>query len=556
MPDSQETESGAYHNCGSFRFSMIIGGKALSLRVGECAVSSLGNSIEIQLTGAKSVKLEISKKRPGFDEALVRLSNLPPPLGKLVVEFTCARQKWAHLSELSEWMRAREEEAKRLEEEERQEAETLGLQLQSVLASPELCQQYQYLVKQAKILTSSEFLEQHSAEISLLKPLPEVPVVDLAPLRIVAAAHRSDRGVGAEDRAAIFKELPALGQLHSATVPSMMTDSQFWERCLKSRYFQVAAGKEVPPSHPEDRLFDALQGAEASSTPAKTILSHVEADLTGEFVPDRPLKKSRTGATLISRLNERSAGVAGTGLERSNQQESGTAVNLWQAVEKRRSELQSVTKTFEEDLSLATSAAPRPAQLQLKPGAGALSAMSNLPQKRERTDVTAQGSQVSVPQPAKQDGLISEAGTRWVLKHSTDELLMAERLLPPPGAGSGDAQAAPEPVVRAVTLLRHFWSSRAADKEIRAKFAEEAKNLLTVLGGISGGSGKHKAAMARSVVPPLRQALEFHARTTTAALVKRHTIASIGLLPQSTHDLCGNWQAFGSVCSGGTGLAS
>jgi len=85
-----------------------------------------GSPLEIQLTGARSVKLEISKKRPGFDEALVRLSNLPTPPGKLVIEFTCPDNKWAHLSELSEWMRAREEEAKRLEDEQRQEAETLG----------------------------------------------------------------------------------------------------------------------------------------------------------------------------------------------------------------------------------------------------------------------------------------------------------------------------------------------------------------------------------------------------------------------------------------------
>ena len=475
--------------------------------------------MEIQLAGARSVKLEISKKRPGFDEALVRLSNLPTPPGKFVVEFMCPHNKWTHLGELSEWMKAREDEARRLEEEQRQEAEMLGEQLRSVLASPGLSQQYQYLVKQTGILTSSEFLEQHAQEISLLKPLPEAPVVDLAPLRIVAAAHRSARGMSAEDCSAIFKELPALSQLHSATVPSMMTEAQFWERCLKSRYFLLAAGKEVPASHPEDRLFDGLHSPEQSAKPAESILSHLEADLTGEFEPDRPLKKPRTGATLISRLNERSAGatVMRPQSEASEGREAKEGDQLRKAVERRRSELQSATKTFQEDLGMATSVdqLTQPARLQLKPGAGALS-VSSL-KRSERADVTAQATQATLPSSSQKAPVISEAGTRWVLKSSTDELLAAERLLPPPGGNVDPQVVAPEPVVRAVTLLRHFWSSRATEKSIRTKLAGEAHNLLRALTDIGKGSSRHKAAMARSVLAPLRQALEFQAKLSGPA---------------------------------------
>ncbi|CAE7235315.1 Tfb1, partial [Symbiodinium natans] len=490
-----------------------------------------GNSLEIQLAGARSIKLEISKKRPGFDEALVRLSNLPSPPGKLVVEFTCPQNKWAHLSELSEWMRAREQEAKRLEEEQRQEAETLGEQLRSVLSSPELSQQYQYLVKQTGILTSSEFLEQHAHEISLLKPLPEAPAVDLAPLRVVAAAHRSDHVVSPEDRSAIFKELPELGQLHSATVPSMMTEAQFWERCLRSRFFMTAAGKEVPASHPEDRLFDSLSTSKPPTEPRepreptfRAILSHLEVDLTGDFEADRPSKKSRTGA-LISRLNERSAGATAampTAPEGGARPPGGVApvgTGLHEAVEKRRFELRNATKELQEDLGMASADTSsetfsRPAQLQLKPGAGAL---STVPEKRG-SDATAKVSHTSLATPPtwtfEKGPSVSEAGTRWVLKTSTDELLAAERLLPLSGSG-GDAHThtvAPEPVVRAVTLLRHFWSSRVAEKDMRAKLAGEAANLLGALVDISKGGGRNKAAMARSIIPALRQALDLHAQ--------------------------------------------
>ena len=489
------------------------------------SLSDRGNPLEIQLTGARSVKLEISKKRPGFDEALVRLSNLPTPPGKLVIEFTCPENKWAHLSELSEWMRAREEEAKRLEDEQRQEAETLGEQLRSVWASPDLHQQYQYLVKQAGILSSSEFLKQHAQEISLLKPLPEAPVVDLAPLRVVAAAHKSDRTVSQEDRSAIFKELPALCQLHSATVPSMMTEAEFWERCLKSRYYLFAAGKDVPASHPEDRLFDSLTTPETSqpSPSFQTMLSHLEADLTGEFEADKPAKKRRTTATLISRLNERSAGATASleGGPRSGPEgrDSVDSRDLRQAVEKRRSELRQVTKTFQEDLGATAAAAPQAPRLQLKAGAGALSAMSSLPEK-DRVDVTAQDSQATpTTWKSKCNAICSEAGTRWVLKHSTDELLAAERLLP--GSSSGDTHVVtPEPVTRAVTLLRHFWSSRVTEKSMRAKLAREARNVLNMLTEIGTGAavaGRNKAAMARSVMPALQAALDLHASTVGAA---------------------------------------
>ncbi|CAE7652395.1 Tfb1 [Symbiodinium sp. CCMP2456] len=498
-------------------------GRLHSRKLDTDSLSDRGNPLEIQLTGARSVKLEISKKRPGFDEALVRLSNLPTPPGKLVIEFTCPENKWAHLSELSEWMRAREEEAKRLEDEQRQEAETLGEQLRSVWASPDLRQQYQYLVKQAGILTSSEFLKQHAQEISLLKPLPEAPVVDLAPLRVVAAAHKSDRTVSQEDRVAIFKELPALCQLHSATVPSMMTEAEFWERCLKSRYYLLAAGKDVPASHPEDRLFDSLTSPETSQPvpSVQTMLSHLEADLTGEFEADKPSKKRRTTATLISRLNERSAGAtAMEGGPRSGPESGDVDRDLRQAVEKRRSELRQVTKTFQEDLA-ATAAAPQPPRLQLKAGAGALSAMSSLPEK-DRVDVTAQDSEASkatpTTWPSKCSARCSEAGTRWVLKHSTDELLAAERLLP---GSSGDTHVVtPEPVTRAVTLLRHFWSSRVTEKGMRAKLAGEAHNvlnMLTEIGTGAGVAGRHKAAMARSVIPALQAALDLHASTSGAA---------------------------------------
>ena len=64
-----------------------------------------GATVDLELNG--KMTFEITKKRPNFDSALVRLSNHPalaPLGGRLVLEFT-APEKWLHLQRFAEQMR-------------------------------------------------------------------------------------------------------------------------------------------------------------------------------------------------------------------------------------------------------------------------------------------------------------------------------------------------------------------------------------------------------------------------------------------------------------------
>ena len=179
--------------------------------------------LEVELSTSKAT-VEIAKKRPERDQALARLSNLPESLGgRLVIEFM-TEQKWTHLQQFAEKMKGREDEAAAVKSQQMKEAEEEGLQMRSLLASTDLNEQYQYLVNAAGVMTSEQFLEAHSKEIAQNTPLPEALSVDLAPLRVVAAAQRSQESgkaarVGEQDQAAIFKELPALRSLFEATAP-------------------------------------------------------------------------------------------------------------------------------------------------------------------------------------------------------------------------------------------------------------------------------------------------------------------------------------------------
>ena len=67
-------------------------------------IANAGEETAIHLDG--DIKFELTKKKPGFDHALVRLSG-PALSGKLVMEFT-DEQKWSQLREFSEFMQARE----------------------------------------------------------------------------------------------------------------------------------------------------------------------------------------------------------------------------------------------------------------------------------------------------------------------------------------------------------------------------------------------------------------------------------------------------------------
>lgn len=67
-------------------------------------LANAGEETAIHLDGG--IEFELTKKKPGFDRALVRLSG-PALSGKPVMEFT-DEQKWSQLREFSELMHARE----------------------------------------------------------------------------------------------------------------------------------------------------------------------------------------------------------------------------------------------------------------------------------------------------------------------------------------------------------------------------------------------------------------------------------------------------------------
>ena len=67
-------------------------------------LANAGEETAIHLDGG--IEFELTKKKPGFDRALVRLSG-PALSGKPVMEFT-DEQKWSQLREFSEFMHARE----------------------------------------------------------------------------------------------------------------------------------------------------------------------------------------------------------------------------------------------------------------------------------------------------------------------------------------------------------------------------------------------------------------------------------------------------------------
>lgn len=356
-------------------------------------------------------------------------------------------------------MKAREEQAQLLGLQEQKEAAELGMQMKSVLGSQELSQQYQYLVKNTQVMSMEQFLEAHAKEIAQSTPLPEAPSMDLAPLRVVAAAHRSQefgaaRSISEQDQAAIFKELPALSSLFSATVPSMMTEAQFWERCLKSRYFLNAAGNEVPLSHPEDRLFDSLPPPEAPTQPAlEALASHPEADLTGEFQRDKAMEAKKANDNLIRRLNDRSAGIlaAAKQAEKTSSdavEDAGVAGRVLESLQQRRTQLKNAAETFREDLAASEPVkVPKTARLQLKPEAGRMPVLNSFPQKRPAdTPVLTPHKALKAWRTTGSGCQISEPGTRWVLKSATEELLKAERL----AAKMDHAEVtAPEPVQQA-----------------------------------------------------------------------------------------------------------
>jgi len=179
---------------------------------------------------------------------------------------TSPNERWVHQKEVSECIKIREEEQKRFDEVQERDAQIAGFQMHVVLGCPELSEQYRYLVQQAEVMTLTEFLEAYAQDITMRMPLPTAAPVDLTTLSVGLA--RQQRGSGKvenapqlseEEAQSVFREFPALAKLYHTQVPSPLSPAQFWKRCLSSRYYLEALGKEVSQGHPFDTMFDTLE---------------------------------------------------------------------------------------------------------------------------------------------------------------------------------------------------------------------------------------------------------------------------------------------------------
>jgi len=62
-----------------------------------------------------------------------------------------------------------------------------------------------------------------------------------------------------EEAQSVFREFPAVEELYQTQVPSPLSPAQFWKRCLSSRYYLEAMGKDIGQGQPFDSMFDTLE---------------------------------------------------------------------------------------------------------------------------------------------------------------------------------------------------------------------------------------------------------------------------------------------------------
>lgn len=509
-------------------------------------------------------------------KAVIKLTQISGET--IFVELTSGEERWAHQGTLVKWMSAREEEMQVLEEATKKEAELLGSRMQAVMGCRELREEFSYLVKQKQALSHSEFFKAHAQEISMLMPLPKAHLVDLAALRPAEAAAKGTRPVGArgalpaEESKRIFAELPELEKLYGVSVPSLMNAAQFWERCLASRYYLELTGHQVPPGHPADPVFDALNRSVGTSANADQPTAHLqtaaegaldpEADLTGEPIREQDRPSGRPGQRrggLLEQLNERSAAALAAllsgsgGAKASNSVPAaaagaaaapaegaageGAAEDLARRVERRREALKRAANALRDELDGGVQPRDKAARLQLQPGAGPLrapppeaAAARELGAVRSAAGGLATGSATDAMRELltawgseRSDRHLAEpsvAGAKWLVLEATNEMLQADRFVQ--SAAPGAAELEPprdvaEVMAHAQALLRHFWGSRWGEADLRGRLARELRGLLASLerweaerqAGRSSDNPPARRA-ARSFAAPIRRALRVY----------------------------------------------
>lgn len=316
-------------------------------------------------------------------------------------------------------------------------------------------------------------------------------VVELLVTHVIIAAE--------EEAKLIFAELPELERLYASVVPSMMNVKQFWDRAARSRYFLEAAGKEVPANRSVDNLFDLLPPPAPRVLPppvaAVAATADIGADLTGELQKDEPPSKRRKG--LIDRLNERSTAVLVASLQEKKKVPPGDAtesggsssstavpvpVDLRASVLRRQQALKRIIDGLKEDMASEPTKGPQVPKLRLDDAAvkcdpGDAMASEALEGAPKRLDKLRSWSQRALKDPHKPLDL--QQGTWCVVERDQAEL-RSEHKGKNVAKAAAAAASAGEPAGlgnKIVTLLKHFWSSRWSQVELRERLLKEAKNL-------------------------------------------------------------------------------
>lgn len=435
-----------------------------------------------------------SRRKPGADKALVQVSLTD---SRFVVELTHA-MKWSHQEELSLWIKAREEQVKRLQDEQRRQMDLLQSHMKVVMESQTLRERYKFLVEESQALTHREFFKAHEQEIQASAPMQTGTTVDVTALSVCMSAQgakHSDPGalVGEAEAQAIFKEFPALKQLYAASVPAALTSNLFWSRCLRSRFLLKATGQSNNTGR-ADPLFDALEHVPSVLPSHATVAAMADdADFIGETAEQSGRDPLKGG--LLDHLNQKCAKA----LQAVQKKDDGGQPREFKFKARQWS-----ARNFGDELN-DLEPPQKAVRLHLdepKYSVRVVQRTSNLELKRS-LNIWRSSAAGSAPH------FVSPLATasRWVLREAVNDMLESDRLSDNAARKEAEfPQDAAQTMSRAKLLLQHFWSSRAGDTNLRGRLVDSLKTVLATLErwqtGVSGTSKGQRAA--RSFIAPVK----------------------------------------------------
>jgi hypothetical protein len=410
------------------------------------------------------------------------------------------------------------------------------MEIQTVLGCRDLKDQYSFLVEQSQALTHTEFLEAHAAEISVGKSLPSVPLPELSMLPPPPKAGSVTGGAVAkvvireDEKQSIFMKHPALEQLYNATVPGMLTPADFWKRCFRSRYYLEAEGYDVLPGQKPDNLFDALARSESELSQRQPLQPSaadiaatvdVELDLTGNVDREKERAPARKTCKLISKLNEYSEAALAASMGSKASASSSPADDIATVVEHRRQSVRRSVETLRKELEASETQAKAP-RLSLQIGQSGhaadrctLSSSNKEGDARRAEALRAWGEGEVVSEERHLLERHYEA-MRKEMREFTKKLLSKKESHDSAQQNDLNPQAmaeAAQVASKVKALVRHFWSSRRSEVDIRARLVDQLRGLRRTLEEWNRESQPHggpKAWAAQSWLPPIRRAEAIH----------------------------------------------